>query len=365
MAQTYLLASFIEGLGAIAATALLYETALLRVNCYRKQLIAICAVFILGTLASMAFPYKLAEGVYFDLRHVFIIIASLFAGWQVAMATAIAAAIFRLWESDVATVAAVTGIFVSLGIGLAGARYFPVQNTFSRGQLLGVAGLTATAVFTIPLVYWAGALPFSIGLLLIIGLVNLIGILGAGEIFNFQRKRLEREHKLRAEASIDKLTGLFNRRALEQRADDISQIARAQEKPYSILVADIDRFKQVNDTFGHSAGDKILANVAKSLMASIRGSDVAGRFGGEELVAVLPGCPEREAGEVAERIRKAVERAYTDVEGTSVRVTVSIGVATSSLDIAETYQSVFDRADAALYKAKNQGRNRVVQKEAA
>ncbi len=165
----------------------------------------------------------------------------------------------------------------------------------------------------------------------------------------------------------DALTGLSNRRELERRMDiEVSRILR-ENKPLSCLYLDVDHFKQVNDRYGHDAGDQVLQAVSEVMMQVVRMGDVVARYGGEEFVIMLPGAGMTQAQETAERIRSAVESSTTELDkDISIKVTVSIGVASimpekdTIADAAEISEQVLNRADRALLRAKSTGRNRVV-----
>ena len=160
-------------------------------------------------------------------------------------------------------------------------------------------------------------------------------------------------------AMVDELTDLPNRRAFFAQAEKETLRARRYKTPYSLLMLDVDNFKQVNDTFGHAAGDQVLQNIARLLAASIRQVDMAARMGGEEFSVLLPDTRISDAAILAERIRAAVEQGMCEVAGRSIGVTVSIGVSTYSI-FASDLEAVLKRADACLYRAKEGGRNRVV-----
>lgn len=162
----------------------------------------------------------------------------------------------------------------------------------------------------------------------------------------------------RADAAHDPLTGLANRRTAQIRLDAACQRARRQHAHLSVLMLDLDRFKQVNDRWGHTNGDRVLVAVAQALHEELRASDLAVRYGGEEFMAILPDTNAADALEVAERIRLRIERLRIDLPGTQVAITISIGVA--ALLPEDTADTVVARADGALYAAKNAGRNRCV-----
>jgi diguanylate cyclase (GGDEF)-like protein len=156
-------------------------------------------------------------------------------------------------------------------------------------------------------------------------------------------------------ATIDGMTGIYNRRHFLALADREWNCARRHGRPLSFLMIDIDHFKAINDRFGHSAGDRVLRDVAEALRAHLREADLVTRYGGEEFVAVVSGiASERQALAVAEKLRAMIEQMPAAPE---LRVTISIGVALS--DPAASAMSLIERADRALYEAKRQGRNRV------
>jgi diguanylate cyclase (GGDEF)-like protein/PAS domain S-box-containing protein len=173
------------------------------------------------------------------------------------------------------------------------------------------------------------------------------------------RKLMEQELKLLA--SHDSLTGLLNRHELMKRMDhDLSRASRYGQ-PLSILLLDVDHFKPINDHHGHQVGDHVLKQLGQLLIENIREVDYAGRYGGEELLIVLPELDYTEACEMAERLRHLIERADhfpNDYEGTHRQVTVSIGVASFPMHGLGT-QPLFNAADKAMYLAKENGRNRV------
>ena len=171
------------------------------------------------------------------------------------------------------------------------------------------------------------------------------------------RKKLE--SRLTAEASTDALTGLANRRYFFARAEGFCELARRYHRPLAVALLDLDWFKHVNDTFGHSIGDAVLERTARILQVTLRQPDLPARIGGEEFVALLPETTLEQALEAAERIRQAIEDApLTLDDGRLVPVTASLGVAIYAVD-EPNIQAALNRADAALYQAKQGGRNRV------
>jgi diguanylate cyclase (GGDEF)-like protein len=165
----------------------------------------------------------------------------------------------------------------------------------------------------------------------------------------------DRAHRRRS--TLDPLTGLFNRNALEQRLAELDGQPSNQEEglSHALLLCDLDHFKRVNDLLGHAAGDAVLQDVAYTMRATLRAGDSIYRVGGEEILVILPGADEAAAVEIAERLRQDVRRRRP----VGVAVTVSIGVAVSQFDAVNT-DDLVERADAALYSAKAGGRDAVV-----
>jgi diguanylate cyclase (GGDEF)-like protein len=181
-----------------------------------------------------------------------------------------------------------------------------------------------------------------------------------------QRAAEEASEKLRGAmreleelSTRDGLTGTLNRRALDQRfADEIKRFKRYRS-PLAFLLFDIDHFKRVNDTHGHLAGDEVLRQVAARIVAGVRDTDVVGRYGGEELAAILPGTSAAGAVVVGERLRSAIEANQVEVAGAVIRVTVSVGISEARPSTGDMKELVAE-ADAALYQGKRQGRNQVI-----
>ncbi|TQK11215.1 GGDEF domain-containing protein [Herbaspirillum sp. SJZ107] len=171
--------------------------------------------------------------------------------------------------------------------------------------------------------------------------------------------RLQEATEVIRELAIrDPLTGIFNRRHISARMEDAERRARSGAGAFHICLIDLDRFKQINDTFGHAVGDVVLQTVAKAIQAEVRDEDCFGRYGGEEFIVLLTGSEGLHPEAFAERIRRRVaDLAFAAGAGPD-QVTVSIGIAASR--DGECFSSTVSRADGALYAAKASGRNRVV-----
>jgi diguanylate cyclase (GGDEF)-like protein len=175
----------------------------------------------------------------------------------------------------------------------------------------------------------------------------------AGRILAVHDQLARQNARLAELATTDELTGVKNRRRFREDLELLFAQADRHGLPLSLIMLDLDHFKQYNDTFGHPAGDEVLHWVGTTLQASVRGHDVIARFGGEEFVMLLPATDEDEAMEVAERLRSAIaSRAWPHG-----KMTASLGVATSDPDTPDA-AALVDCADRALYQSKQAGRNR-------
>jgi diguanylate cyclase (GGDEF)-like protein len=184
-------------------------------------------------------------------------------------------------------------------------------------------------------------------------------------IIELQNELIAARDTFRVKASHDSLTGLWNHeeilRILEQ------ELARAERdrKCISVIMADVDFFKKINDTYGHLMGDEVLRLTANRMHSLMRSYDFIGRYGGEEFLIILPECCGECAGAFAERLRYCVESDNMDTSEGTIPVTISLGVAASGREHRLAAESLVRAADAALYRAKEQGRNRVEVSSAA
>ncbi len=172
-------------------------------------------------------------------------------------------------------------------------------------------------------------------------------------VYRFILDRFREE--LRLLLDRDYLTGVLTRRALFSRLKSVD----CKRSPYSVIMADIDNFKQINDTFGHQAGDRVLKELGKIFKENLRKTEFVGRYGGEEFLIVLPDTDKEKAKFVAEKLRKLIENSYFNYPGR--RITVSFGVADCrEADCSKCSKKVIELADERLYKAKREGKNRVI-----
>ncbi len=173
---------------------------------------------------------------------------------------------------------------------------------------------------------------------------------------NIESRIDERTMSLKKLTDTDGLTGLYNRRYVFEKLDSLDEDKRARNRDVSVIMLDLDHFKKINDTYGHPFGDRVLKKVGETIMKQARSSDLAGRYGGEEFIVVLPGTDLENGVMVAERICEGVRNIDFGVEG--LVVTISGGVAQMKAE-GETTAELIDRTDKLLYSAKKKGRNRI------
>ena len=261
------------------------------------------------------------------------------------------------------------------GIVLAGA---PVLGFifFNRAAVVGAFCSASLALVVLSLLSASGELPYapavsefvrpdgSVSLFwaasyIFYSIPHMVFLFGLAYLV-LQRWR-EREEEVRVMSRTDPLTGLFNRRSI------LTQLRREQDRsvqqglPMAVVMLDLDHFKQINDTWGHEAGDYVLIAAADVLQKAVRQNDRVGRYGGEEFLLVLPGADAEGARRLAERCRQQLDTLEVLLsDGRRVRVSASMGLYCNEKDRAANVDAMLRRADKALYAAKQAGRNRVV-----
>jgi diguanylate cyclase (GGDEF)-like protein len=207
---------------------------------------------------------------------------------------------------------------------------------------------------------------FNIGLSLLGGCFTALMIQVGRQINAYTTEALQLRQRnevlieeLESQASRDSLTGIVNRRYFLATAEKHLQAARQHANPLALMIIDLDHFKQINDRYGHLAGDEVLVAVVDACVHHLRSGDCLGRLGGEEFALLLPDAAWSEAMETAERLRQATEALAVPVGDNVVRPTVSIGVALLAAGDG-SLSGLMHRADLAMYTAKMQGRNRVI-----
>jgi diguanylate cyclase (GGDEF)-like protein len=290
-------------------------------------------------------------------------------GWWTLLPLALAVVIFRIADTrmdhakrpEYALLAswAASQVIMASSVALSGGPHVPTMAWF------------AIPLMTLGARFSGRGIAVGVGLSVILLLAVAFGVDAQAVIDNptlvvapialmiavamFQTVLMRSDVKHRAEAVIDPLTGMLNRKALARRVEELAQQSQITRQPIGLIAGDIDHFKQINDSHGHAAGDAVLTDVAYELRKTLRAFDLFYRTGGEEFLVLLPGADLAHTTELAEALRVAV--AQEPLGGH--RVTMSFGAAASEPDQVFDYQAVFGAADAALYEAKHSGRNRV------
>ena len=268
-------------------------------------------------------------------------------------------------EYLIAYSASVTQLMVGVGIAMSGGPQSPLMAVLvipfvSFAARFTTRGTTAGVALTAGILLAATAGVDPQGLWhdpsLVLGtLASFAGVAAFGVAL------MNAEVEVRQDAALDPLTGLSNRKALRMRFDELHRQAELEGSAIGVVVLDIDHFKAVNDTYGHDAGDDVLREFALRIRKSIRGLDLACRYGGEEFVIVMPETDMPVATAVAERLRDRIASEPFSIQQDtgSLEVTISIGIATLD-SLNDKGANILKRADQALYRAKRDGRNRVV-----
>jgi len=179
-------------------------------------------------------------------------------------------------------------------------------------------------------------------------------------ILDLQQQLISARDALRVQATHDPLTGLWNHAAIFDILRRELERAQRQRTSLGVVMADLDHFKQINDTYGHPAGDAVLCEATRRMQSAVRTYDSIGRYGGEEFLIVVPGAEEASTLQQAERLRASISKAPIKVNHSSaIPLTISLGVTAPAEPAASNLESLLRAADLALYEAKRKGRNRV------
>lgn len=268
----------------------------------------------------------------------------------------------------------ITNILVFIGAALLGIAFFPIRKLISQLPLGSIRQrwnfLSLLIIFFLfgyiwyNIAYWE---KFDDHFDLVVTIVFLFGaifVLLVGILALQTAKDINEITILKRENIIDSLIGIYNRRYFDTKLSEEIERAHRYKLPLSLLLLDIDHFKNINDTHGHQIGDIVLKNLGQSLLNAVRETDIVARYGGEEIAIITPHTSLFSASELAERLRHTIE-ASTMVPADeyekrqAIKITVSIGVTGMEKDSGYE-KSMIKKADKALYKAKENGRNQVI-----
>lgn len=352
MLQLSLIGQLIASLGLGALVVLGYGSLLHRVKKRWTAVLGCALLFTCGALAAMLNPIDLMPGVVIDARGVFLALAGPFGGVFATLVAGAFAMAFRLSVGGAGAFAGCVGILIAVMAGIGFRLFVPkVPNILSLLLLGAVANLMVFSTFLLKLEL---ALPLFREAVFSMTVVNVGGIVLLGTVLSATRRANDHLRSIEHDAERDPLTNLLNRRAL---AEFDRHLGLDDEVSHGcVILFDIDRFKAVNDRFGHACGDHVLLTVARIIRGRVRRSDKVVRYGGEEIAVILLGASAENACRIAEQIRVQIEETGFQHLGEEFGITVSAGISRFELpdlklDIA------LDFADRALYKAKNAGRN--------
>ncbi|SEK50074.1 diguanylate cyclase [Paenibacillus sp. OK003] len=323
----------------------------------RVQMIGGLLFGIYGTVL-MNYSFPLNETTIVDLRHLAIVTAAVYLGGLASVISGLVISILRIVMFGMSS-AAIDAAFVMTIIGLSGV-YFAYAPWSRLTKIITMNLLGMTLIFIILMLNTSS----MNSLMKVYPLQMTISFIGGIFIYfiaEFINKSNEMLFLLERKATTDHLTNLSNRRQFENSLVLELERAREYKQKLSLLVIDIDRFKKVNDTFGHTSGDAVLRQLGQLLIEHARSADIVSRNGGEEFAILLLDCGHHQAMAIAESIRQSVEKYHFALpDGNTIRLTISIGVAVFPDHCDDRDDNdFFEQADRALYEAKNTGRNRV------
>lgn len=313
-------------------------------------------VFSLAVIHTMADPVELINGGQFDMRGLLIGVAAAIFGPKTGAIVVITGLSYRLGIGNPGLIPGFVHIITAFGVGVLWWRFarnlkWPdIMQSVTLGVLLTT--VLVAILFAPRDMKWdlfAMLFPYTLG-------CNVLGVVLIRYLIKTELRFLDSTAGWERAATTDHLTGLLNRRSLEHR---FSKFAATDSGCNGItaLYFDIDKFKQINDTYGHAAGDTVLQVVSSRLASTFRSEDVFSRIGGDEFVVMLPNLSAHETRLVAERCRKTVADAPIVAGAHEIRATISVGAVWT--DEVENFQQLLRHADKALYAAKSNGRNAV------
>lgn len=325
----------------------------------RDSLISkISAGMIAGILCVILLVKSVVVGpnIIFDFRYIPLVITSVYIGWIPTIIASLMIGTFRVLYfgvSEPAIVAMVATLFIGVGFGVIG-RF---KTTRKNKWIYSLIYLLFVSLISFFIISKSTSLFLKITAIYFISNTVVAWLIFIYTEHLFECVRLYKGFK--NEATKDFLTGLNNLRQFNTSFENISQKALRKGKKLSLLFIDIDLFKNVNDTYGHTAGDKVLKGLAEILIDTFEIFDVISRNGGEEFSVLLMDCSSFQAVKIAEKIRKKVKLCKINIsDETNLNITISIGVSTYP-DTTSKIDKLLENADIAMYEAKRRGRDRI------
>lgn len=349
----------LQNTGMLALVAVAYGFLLPRLQGMTAQIV-MGLVFGLGAMLSMLSPVALMPGIFADSRSAIIMLAGVFGGPVAAVISGGIAAAWRFNAGGMGVGPGLAGIGIAMALGVAAHAFVRTVSRTVRFRHIAVLALAS------PLVSLGALfLPWSIIRELWaesgfeVSLARMAGILFLGTIMLEHQRRIGAERRVRQLAYLDELSGLPNRRSFYSHLTREWNRWERYSENFVVVLVDIDRFKVVNDTYGHPTGDLVIQRLARVMLEESRGADLVARTGGEEFGLILPYTTSASGYLVAERIRARVESEVVIVDDHRISFTISLGVCADVGGYA-SMNKCLSGADRALYEAKNIGRNTVV-----
>jgi len=311
-------------------------------------------LFGLASIAAMASPMPLSDGIFIDLRNLFVGISAAFFGWRAVAITLFMVASMRIGIGGDGALAGLVSAIVAAGMGLIWRQFVRPRISRSRIALPVLATMISChliGAFVFPPDI-AVAFLKKVGLPLVI--LNFAGTAIFAILISREQALMGETTRLLHAATTDPLTKILNRRSVIERYGLVAR-ANAPRRGAAMVCIDVDQFKAINDTYGHLAGDKVLVELSTRITSCLRTDDLFARMSGDEFLIVLTNVASHEAHLITERCRTIVSRAPIAAEGKLINTTISIGTVWSPK--LEEFGEFRDAADAALYHAKSAGRD--------
>lgn len=323
-----------------------------------SQISKVSAGVITGSLGIILIFKSVSVGpdIIVDFRYIPLLIASVYIGWIPTIIASLMIGAFRVLYfgvSEPAIVAMVATVFIGAGFCIIG----NLKSSRKSKWINSLIYLLMVSLISFLIISKSTYMFFNIASIYFTSNIVVAGLIFIYTEYLFECVRLYKGFK--NESTKDFLTGLNNLRQFNKSFDNISQVALSKGKKLSLLFIDIDFFKNINDTYGHTAGDNVLKSLGKILLDSFEIFDVVSRNGGEEFSVLLIDCSSFQAVKIADKIRKKVKANKISIsDEIDINITVSIGVSTYP-DTTFNIHKLLENADAAMYEAKRRGRDRV------